>query len=124
MAKLLVYTEVSQGKLVSIGLEILSRAAQLGDASAILLGSAPDDAVQTLGNYGAKTVYRSADPIFDKHLVMPAAKVVGDLIQQHQPDAMLFGTNYAGRDLASTLSARFDCGALTDVGELEFKDGQ
>ena len=54
-------------KLTSIGLEILTRAAQLGDASAILLGSAPDDAVQTLGNYGAKKVYRCADPIFDQY---------------------------------------------------------
>src|SRR5579884_2226083 len=114
------YADVSDGKLTSISLEILTRAAQLGDACAILLGSAPDDAVQILGNYGAKKVYRCADPIFDKHLVLPAAKVVGELIQQHQPDAMIFGTTYAGRDLASTLSARFDSGALTDIGELEF----
>jgi electron transfer flavoprotein alpha subunit len=118
------HAEVTQeGKIASISLEILSQAAKLGDASAVLLGSAPDDAVATLGNYGAKQVYRCADPIFDKHLVLPAAKTVGDLIEQHKPDAMLFGTTYAGRDLAATLSARFDSGALTDVGELEFKDG-
>ncbi|SRR5581483_2540205 len=123
MAKLLVYTEVSQGKLVSIGLEILSRAAQLGEAEAILLGSAPDDAVQTLGNYGAKTVYRCADPIFDQHLAAPAVKVIEDLISQQKPDAVLFGTTYAGRDIASALSARLDSGALTDVGELEIEDG-
>ncbi|HVA24973.1 MAG TPA: electron transfer flavoprotein subunit alpha/FixB family protein, partial [Chloroflexota bacterium] len=43
--------------------------------------------------------------------------------QQHSPDALLFGTTYTGRDLASTLSARLDCGALTDVGDLEMKDG-
>ena len=117
------YADVIDGKLTSIGLEILTRAAQLGDASAILLGSAPDDAVQTLGNYGAKKVYRCADPLFDKHLVLPAAKVLEDLIGQHKPDVMLFGTNYTGRDLASTLSGRLDCGALTDVGELEVRDG-
>jgi len=57
------------------------------------------------------------------HLVLPAAKVLEELIGQHKPDVMLFGTNYVGRDLASTLSARLDCGALTDVGELEAKDG-
>jgi electron transfer flavoprotein alpha subunit len=117
------YADVQDGKLTSLSLEILSKAAQLGDASAILLGSAPDDALQTLGNYGAKTVYRCADPLFDKHLVLPAAKVLEELIGQHKPDVMLFGTNYVGRDLASTLSARLDCGALTDVGELEAKDG-
>ena len=61
MANIFVYTEVADGKLASISLEILSKAAELGDAAAILLGSAPDDAVQTLGNYGAKTVYRCAE---------------------------------------------------------------
>ncbi len=45
---------------------------------------------------------------------------MGELIQQHKPDAVLFGTTYIGRDVASTLSARLDSGALTDVGELEF----
>jgi electron transfer flavoprotein alpha subunit len=123
MPNIWVHVEVGDGKLASISLEILTRAAQLGDASAILLGSAPDDAVQTLGNYGAKKVYRCADPMFDKHLVLPAAKVLEDLIKAHAPDALLFGATYTGRDLASTLSARLDCGALTDVGELEVKDG-
>jgi len=117
------YADVLEDKLTNLSLEILTKAAQLGDASAILLGSAPDDAVQTLGNHGAKKIYRCADPIFDKHLVLPAAKVLEELINQHKPDVMLFGTNYTGRDLASTLSARFDCGALTDVGELEARDG-
>ncbi|MFI5265749.1 MAG: electron transfer flavoprotein subunit alpha/FixB family protein [Chloroflexota bacterium] len=123
MPNIWVYAEVSEGKLASISLEILTKAAELGDASAILLGAAPDNAVQTLGNFGAKTVYRCADAIFDQHLVLPAAKLLQDLIEQHSPDVLLFGTTYIGRDLASTLSARLDCGALTDVGELEMKDG-
>jgi electron transfer flavoprotein alpha subunit len=123
MANIWTYAEVNDGKLTSISLEILSKGAELGDASAILLGSAPDNAVETLGNYGAKKVFRCADPVFDKHLVLPAAKVLEDLIKQHQPDVMLFGTTYTGRDLASTLSARLDSGALTDVGDLEAKDG-
>jgi electron transfer flavoprotein alpha subunit len=71
MPNVWVYAEVSEGKLASISLEILTKAAELGDASAILLGSAPDDAVQTLGNYGAKKVYRCAGAIFDQHLVLP-----------------------------------------------------
>ncbi|HLY64001.1 MAG TPA: electron transfer flavoprotein subunit alpha/FixB family protein [Chloroflexota bacterium] len=123
MANIWTFAEVREGKLASISLEILTKAAQLGDAATILLGEAPDDAVATLGNYGAKNVFRCADPIFDKHLVLPAAKVVQDLIAQHQPEAIIFGTSYVGRDIASTLSARLDCGALTDVGDLEIKDG-
>ena len=117
------YVEASQGKLNSTGLEILSKAASLADAEAILLGSAPDNAIEALGAHGARKVYRCADPIFDQHLVLPAAKVLAELIQQHKPDAIVFGTTYTGRDLASTLSARLDCGALTDVGELALEGG-
>jgi electron transfer flavoprotein alpha subunit len=36
---------------------------------------------------------------------------------------MLFASSYAGRDLAANLSARFDCGAITDVGDFQLKDG-
>ena len=117
------YVEVVQGAIASISLEILSQAAKLGEAEAVLLGSAPDNAVETLGRYGAKRVYRCADGVFDEHLVLPAASLLADLIQQRKPDAMLFGTTYTGRDIASSLSARLDCGALTDVGELDYKDG-
>ena len=36
---------------------------------------------------------------------------------------MLFASSYAGRDLVANLSARLDCGAITDVGDFELKDG-
>jgi electron transfer flavoprotein alpha subunit len=36
---------------------------------------------------------------------------------------MLFASSYAGRDLAAALSARLDCGAITDVGDFQLKDG-
>ena len=45
------------------------------------------------------------------------------LIQKHNPAVMLFASSYAGRDLVANLSARLDCGAITDVGDFELKDG-
>ena len=35
---------------------------------------------------------------------------------------MLFASSYAGRDLVANLSARLDCGAITDVGDFQLKD--
>jgi electron transfer flavoprotein alpha subunit len=34
---------------------------------------------------------------------------------------MLFASSYSGRDLVASLSARFDCGAISDVGDFELK---
>jgi len=102
---------------------MLAKAAEVGNAEAVLLGPAPDDAVETLANHGASKVYRSADAVYKDYLTLPAAETVAVLIQKHNPAVMLFASSYAGRDLVANLSARLDCGAITDVGDFELKNG-
>ena len=34
---------------------------------------------------------------------------------------MLFASSYSGRDLVANLSARLDCGAISDVGDFKLK---
>jgi electron transfer flavoprotein alpha subunit len=102
---------------------MLAKASEVGMAEAVLLGPAPDDAAQILANHGASKVYRSADAVYKDFLTLPAAETVAGLIQKHHPAVMLFASSYAGRDLVANLSARLDCGAITDVGDFELKDG-
>jgi len=102
---------------------MLARAAEVGIAEAVLLGPAPDDAVETLAKHGARKIYRSAEPVYRDYLILPAAETVVGLIQKHSPAVMLFASSYAGRDLVANLSARLDCGAITDVGDFELKNG-
>ena len=118
-----VYAEIGDDKITTTSLEMLAKAAEVGKAEAVLLGPAPDDAVQTLANHGASKIYRSADAVYKDYLILPAAETVAGLIQQHKPAVMLFASSYAGRDLVANLSARLDCGAITDVGDFELKDG-
>jgi electron transfer flavoprotein alpha subunit len=118
-----VYAEISEDKITTTSLEMLAKAAEVGAAEAILLGPAPDDAVQTLANHGASKIYRSTDAVYKDYLTLPAAETVAALIQKHNPSVMLFASSYAGRDLVANLSARLDCGAITDVGDFELKDG-
>ena len=54
-----VYAEISDDKITTTSLEMLAKAAEVGKAEAVLLGPAPDDAVQTLANHGASKIYRS-----------------------------------------------------------------
>jgi electron transfer flavoprotein alpha subunit len=118
-----VYAEVNEDKITPTTLEMLTKAVEAGKAEAVLLGPAPEDAVRTLARYGASKVYRSADAVYRDYLTLPAAETVAELIQKHKPAVMLFASSYAGRDLAANLSARFDCGAITDVGDFQLKDG-
>lgn len=118
-----VYAEVADGKITPTTLEILSKAAETGTAEAVLLGPAPADAVQTLGNYGASRVYRSSDALFHEYVILPAVKTLAALVQNHHPDLMLFASSYGGRDLAGALSVILDSGAITDVSDFVLKEG-
>ncbi len=118
-----VYAEVIDEKISRPSLEMLSKAAEVGTPEAILLGPAPDDAIDTLAAHGARKVYRSPDPLFREYLTLPAVETITALIQKHQPAVMLFASSYSGRDLAAALSAKLDCGAITDVGNFALRDG-
>ena len=118
-----VYAEVVDEKISRTSLEMLSKAAEVGEAEAILLGPAPADAIQTLATYGARKIYRAADPVFRDYLTLPAVETIASLIQTYQPAVILFASSYTGRDLAAALSAKLDCGAITDVADFTLNDG-
>jgi len=102
---------------------MLAKASEVGKAEAILLGPSPEDAAQTLAKHGASKIYRSVDAVYRDYLTLPAADTVAALIQKHNPAVMLFASSYTGRDIVANLCARLDCGAITDVGDFELKDG-
>jgi len=118
-----VYAETSDDRVTTTSLEMLAKASEVGKAEAILLGPAPQDAVEMLAKHGASKIYRSTDSIYREYLTLPEAETVAGLIEQHRPAVLLFASSYTGRDLVSNLSARLDCGAITDVGDFQLKDG-
>ena len=117
-----VYAEISEDRITTTTLEMLAKAAEVGKAEAVLLGPAPEDPAEILAKHGASKIYRSADPIYRDYLTLPAAETVAGLIQKHSPAVMLFASSYTGRDVVSNLSARLDCGAISDVGDFQLKD--
>lgn len=118
-----IYGEVIDERITPTTLEMLTKAAEIGTAEVILLGPAPDDAMEILGSHGASKIFRSADPIYCDYLTLPAVETVEHLVQQHHPTAILFASSYAGRDVAAALSAKMDCGAITDVADFSLANG-
>ena len=118
-----VNAEVVDGRLTRATLEMVGKAAELGEAEAVLLGPSPDNAVETLAAHGAGKVYRAAAAVYRECLTLPAVETLAALIAAHRPAVLLFASSYAGRDIAAALSAKLDCGALTDVGDLALRDG-
>lgn len=107
MSQIWVYAELSNSELAPVSLEVLTGARQLGgDLTAVVLDPAGATVVQTLGEYGAGTVYLGLDDAYRDHVAQPAAFALAGLVEQHRPDLILFGATYDGRDICARLSAR------------------
>ena len=108
MAKVWVYADVSpDGKPHPVALEVLTKARDLGDeVAAVALGPGSTQAAQTLGEHGAQTVFASDDEVYAEHPNQPRAHALHQLVQEHQPDLILFAMTYDSRDVAGRLQAK------------------
>jgi electron transfer flavoprotein alpha subunit len=79
---------------------------------AFYAGADPEGMAGPLGEYGATSVY--ALDTGDCLIGAPAAAALAELIGEHQPDMIVFGASYDGRDVAGRLSARIDRPVLSN----------
>ncbi|MDQ1568231.1 MAG: electron transfer flavoprotein alpha subunit, partial [Actinomycetota bacterium] len=109
-----VFAEVdTPGKPTSLTLEMLTKAREMaGTVEAFYAGADPEGMAGPLGDYGATTVY--ALDTGDCLIGAPAAAALAELIGEHQPDAVIFGASYDGRDVVGRLSARLDKPVLSN----------
>jgi len=123
MAKVWVYAELTEGKLQPTVIEIMARARELGDVTAIALGAGAKAAAATLGKHGAKVAYVNEDKVFDQFLAEPATDALAALHKQEAPDLILFGFTSDSRDVAGRLAARLGTGLISNASDVEAKDG-
>jgi len=116
-----VLVELENDQPARSSLEVLGKAAQLGRAEAIVLGTNASAVASTLGEYGASKVYAHSDAVYDSYLTLPAVDTISDLLKQHQPALLLLATTYDLRDIASRLNVRHNMGLITDVTDLQFE---
>lgn len=116
-----VFSEEVEGAPTGASLEVLTKAASMGDAVVVYLGDGSDDAFAALGAHGASSVY---------HLTggggLPAAAAaaaLADLISAHSPDAVLFAQTYTSRDVAGRLAARVDRPVLSNAVNVALDGG-
>ncbi len=111
-----VFVEEANGAPAPVGLELLTKARQLGSVSAVFLG-AGDEAIAELGRYGAGSVYR----LTGGEGLLPAAgaaAALADLCASESPDLVLFGLTYTDRDVAGRLSARLGKPVVSNASDI------
>jgi electron transfer flavoprotein alpha subunit len=125
MATVWVFADVApDGTPEPSALELLTKARALGadTVEAVALGPGATQAAETLGQYGASTVYASDDAVFADYLADPAAAALEALVREHAPSLILFATSYDSRDVAGRLSAATGSTLMsnaTDIGGLD-----
>lgn len=122
MASVWVFVEETNGAPSSLGLELVTKARQLGDMTVIYLGEGSDQAFSTLGDHGATTVLH-ADT--DGRLpAAPLASALADRIGADSPDLLLLGQAYTDRDVAGRLAVRLGVGVLSNANDVRITDGE
>jgi len=120
MTEIWVYAQIrDSGILDPSSLELLSKARSLGaDVAAVALGRGARGAAETLGRYGAKTVFAGDDAVYDDYLAQPAAYALAHLARTHRPELILFSPSFDSRDVAGRLQAMLGCTLMANADDL------
>lgn len=121
MANIWVFVEEAGGEPSSLGLELLTKARDLGDVTALYLGAGNDEAFATLGMYGAGAVVTM--DAGDRLASGPVAAALADKVAAEGPDLILFGQAYNDRDVAGRLAARLGVGVLSNAVDVRVTEG-
>jgi len=121
--KLLVFLEHHDGELEKGGLGVLSKAASLGEAEGVVLGSGAGDVAARAGAFGASKVYACDAGALASPLPQPRVDALATLVETTGADAVLFAASVLAADVAAGLAARLDAGLNWDLTDVVVSDG-
>jgi len=120
MGEVLVLVEQTDGVVKKVTGELLTLARRIGEPSAVWIGPGFDDAAAAaLGEFGATTVYVAGDEAMLAHPVAPKAEVLGHLVAEKAPVAVLIPSTADGKEAAGRLAVRTGSGVITDAVDVD-----
>lgn len=119
MTGIFVLAEHRQGQIRDITYEMLTKARELGETTAVILTNNKEIA-KPLTEY-AKTVITIADPKLESFNSEAYRKILTPIITQHKPRLFMMGHTSQGIDLAPRLAAALNLPLATDLIDLAFE---
>ena len=124
---ILVFAEVSGGRLHPVSLELIGKGLELAknvnyQVKAVLVGSGVSAYAEELRHYGVSEVAVYDDPELAYFRADAYAACVEDYIKYAKPSVVLVGATSLGRSLAPRLSTRFHTGLTADCTKLEMRE--
>ncbi len=123
---ILVFCEISCGRLHPVSLELIGKALELAkplqyEVNAVLAGNNTKDIASELLYYGVSKVYTYDDPALAGFRADAYAACAEDAIRLMKPSVVLVGATLVGRSLAPRLATRFHTGLTADCTKLELR---
>ena len=125
---ILVYAEVSGGRLHPVGIELIGKAQEMCKSvpgfkvKAVLVGDGVTPFAEELRHYGVSEVAVYDDPELAYYRADAYASCVEDYIKYAKPSVVLVGATALGRSLAPRLSTRFHTGLTADCTTLILRE--
>lgn len=122
-----VFVQQDNGKIADVSIELVCKARELADrlgveVGAVLVGDQVRSEAQNLIPYGASEVFCVEDARLSHYTPIPYTKVLTELIEQHQPQIVLYGATTTGRDLAPRIASKLRVGLTADCTDLQIGD--
>jgi electron transfer flavoprotein alpha subunit len=124
MAEVLVLAELdAEGALKKVTSELITAARALGTPSVVVAAKpgTTDAIADELKEAGAEKIYVAESDDVDGYLITPKVDILGTLVEQVSPAAVLVTANFDGKEIAGRLAARLGSGVHADV--VEVKEG-
>jgi electron transfer flavoprotein alpha subunit len=128
MAGILVYAlHDDEGNFNKNSLGAISEASKLAgelgaEAAALVVSDVADDAAASLGDYGAKRVFRAKS--VPEGLAQPIVDAMAKVISDEGFSYALFGGGLLGFEIGAGLTARLNAGVTMEVTEVKVQDGK
>ena len=115
MSEVLVLVDHLEGETKKSTYELLTAARQLGEPSAVVVGSvgAAGKLTEGLKAHGAEKIYVAETDSSD--FLSPEVAVLASLIESRSPAAVLIGVSADGKEIAGRLAVRTNSAWLNDV---------
>jgi electron transfer flavoprotein alpha subunit len=120
---ILVFIEIADGEIKKSSFEAASYAAELAkmkntSASALVIGEASKDALESIGKYGVKKVLHASNDKLKQVLVQPYASAVAEAAKKEGADVVVLPKSSLVDSMASRLAVKLNASVATNVIEL------
>ncbi|MEN8121087.1 MAG: electron transfer flavoprotein subunit alpha/FixB family protein [Bacteroidota bacterium] len=127
MRNVFVYCELEDKTVADVSLELLTKGKSLAEQlncklEAIVIGSGLDNIGEQILKYGVDVIHVADDKRLSPYLTLAHTSIVNKLLQNFDPQIVLFGASSIGRDIAPRVASALRCGLTADCTSLVIGD--